>query len=223
MIKLDRITKSYLLSGGNRHYVFKDLSFTFPEGANIGLIGPNGAGKSTLMNILGGIDIPDSGKVITNKSISWPVGLSGGLQGSLTARDNVKFVARVYGYRAAELAEKVRYVEEFAEIGEYFDEPIKTFSSGMRARVTFGLSMAFDFDYYLVDEAGAVGDANFKKKSMAVYKQKLQSGNVILVSHNMSEVRSLCDHIVVIYGGNAHVFDSVEEGIKMYEEIRTVQ
>lgn len=220
MIKLDNITKSYLLSGGHRHFVFKELSFTFPEGANIGLIGPNGAGKSTLMNILGGIDIPDSGRVITNKSISWPVGLSGGLQGSLTARDNVKFVARVYGYNGAEMKEKVKYVEEFAEIGEYFDQPIKTFSSGMRARVTFGLSMAFDFDYYLVDEAGAVGDANFKKKSMAVYKEKLKSGNVILVSHNMAEVRSLCDHIVLINDGKAQVFNNIEEGISMYEAVR---
>lgn len=223
MIKLDRITKSYLLSGGKRHFVFKDLSFTFPEGANIGLIGPNGAGKSTLMNILGGIDIPDSGRVITNKSISWPVGLSGGLQGSLTARDNVKFVARVYGYTGKDMQEKVRYVEEFAEIGDYFDQPIKTFSSGMRSRVTFGLSMAFNFDYYLVDEAGAVGDANFKKKSMAVYTEKLKSGNVILVSHNMTEIRSLCDHIVVINAGNAQVFNNVEEGITMYEEIRNNQ
>ena len=220
MIKLDRITKSYLLSDGRRHFVFKDLSFIFPEGANIGLIGPNGAGKSTLMNILGGIDIPDKGRVITNKSISWPVGLSGGLQGSLTARDNVKFVSRVYGYTGKEMQEKVRYVEEFAEIGEYFDQPIKTFSSGMRSRVTFGLSMAFDFDYYLIDEAGAVGDANFRKKSMSVYEEKLKSGNVILVSHNMNEVRSLCDHIVLISGGKAEVFDNIEEGIGMYEEVR---
>ena len=220
MIKLDRITKSYLLSGSKRHFVFKDLSFIFPEGANIGLIGPNVAGKSTLMNILGGIDIPDKGRVITNKSISWPVGLSGGLQGSLTARDNVKFVSRVYGYTGKEMQEKVRYVEEFAEIGEYFDQPIKTFSSGMRSRVTFGLSMAFDFDYYLIDEAGAVGDANFRKKSMSVYEEKLKSGNVILVSHNMNEVRSLCDHIVLISGGKAEVFDNIEEGISMYEEVR---
>ena len=220
MIKLDNITKSFLLSGGKRHYVFKNLSFTFPEGANIGLIGSNGAGKSTLMNILGGIDVPDRGRVITNKSISWPVGLSGGLQGSLTARDNVKFVARVYGYTGKEMQEKVRYVEEFADIGEYFDQPIKTFSSGMRSRVTFGLSMAFDFDYYLVDEAGAVGDANFKKKSMAVYKEKLKSGNVILVSHSMSEIRSLCDHIVLIDQGRAQVFENIEEGIGMYESLR---
>lgn len=220
MIKLDNITKSYLLKGGKRHYVFKNLNFAFPEGANIGLIGPNGAGKSTLMNILGGIDVPDSGRVVTDKSISWPVGLSGGLQGSLSARDNVKFVSRVYGYTGEDMVEKVRYVEEFAEIGAYFDQPIKTFSSGMRSRVTFGLSMAFDFDYYLIDEAGAVGDANFKKKSKAVYDEKLKSGNVILVSHSMNEVRSLCDHIIVLYDGKAEVYDDVEEGIKVYENVR---
>lgn len=220
MIKLVNISKSYLLSGGKRHYVFRDLSFTFPEGANIGLIGPNGAGKSTLMNILGGIDIPDTGKVITDKSISWTVGLGGGLQVSLTARDNVKFVARVYGYNGQDMREKVRYVEEFAEIGEFFDQPIKKFSAGMRARVTFGLSLAFDFDYYLIDEAGAVGDANFKKKSMAAYKEKLKSGNVILVSHNMAEIRSLCDHIILVNNGKAQIFENIEEGIGMYQEAR---
>lgn len=219
MIVLDRITKSYPLTQG-RHYVFKDLSFTFPEGANIGLVGPNGAGKSTLMNILGGIDIPDSGRVITNKSISWPVGLSGGLQGSLTARDNVKFVSRAYGFTGQEMHKKVKYVEEFAEIGAYFDQPIKTYSSGMRARVTFGLSMAFDFDYYLVDEAGAVGDPNFKKKSMAIYKEKLKSGNVIIVSHNMAELRSLCDHVILVHNGKAEIFNDIEEGIFMYENMR---
>lgn len=171
MIILDNLTKSYRLNSGERHYVFKNLSFEFPENCSIGLIGANGAGKSTLMRILGGMDIADSGKVKTDKTISWPVGLSGGFQGSLSARDNVKFVSRIYGYESESMREKVSFVEEFAEIGQYFDEPVKTFSSGMRSRVAFGLSMAFDFDYYLIDEAGAVGDAKFKKKVMLFIKK----------------------------------------------------
>ncbi|MDR1976546.1 MAG: ABC transporter ATP-binding protein [Campylobacteraceae bacterium] len=219
MIRLENLTKSYPLENG-RYYVFKELSFEFPEGANIGLIGPNGAGKSTLMNILGGTDIPDHGRVITDKSISWPVGLGGGLQGSLSARDNVKFVSRVYGFIGDEMREKVKYVEEFAEIGEFFDQPIKTYSSGMKARVTFGLSMAFDFDYYLIDEASAVGDASFKNKSAAIYKEKLSKANVIIVSHNMNEIRSLCDHVIVFNAGKAQIFNNVEEGIKMYSGLK---
>jgi capsular polysaccharide transport system ATP-binding protein len=201
--------------------VFKNLSFEFPENANIGLIGPNGAGKTTLMNILGGTDIADSGRVITNKTISWPVGLSGGLQGSLSARDNIKFVARVYGFTGVKMTEKIKYVEEFAEIGEFFDQPIKTYSSGMKARISFGLSMAFEFDYYLIDEAGAVGDASFKKKSSAVYQEKLSKSNVIIVSHNMNEIKSLCDYVIVFSAGEAHIFNNVNEGIKMYQKLKT--
>lgn len=219
MIVLDRITKSYPLTEG-RHYVFRDLSFTFPENSSIAILGPNGAGKSTLMRILGGIDTPDSGRVITDKTISWPLGLSGGFQGSLSARDNVKFVSRVYGYAGEALREKVRFVEEFAEIGKYFDQPMKSFSSGMRSRVGFGLSMAFDFDYYLIDEAGAVGDPKFKEKSKAIYDQKKKKSNVILVTHNMAEVRELCDHAIIVKDGSAQVFDDIEEAIANYQGVR---
>ena len=166
MIKLDNLTKFYPLSNGDKHFVFREFTFTFPDDCSIGLIGRNGAGKSTLMRLLSGADIPNAGRVITDKKISWPVGLAGGFQASLSARDNVKFVARVYGYKGKALEEKVRYIEEFAEIGKYFDEPMNTYSSGMRSRIGFGLSMAFEFDYYLIDEAGAVGDAKFKKKSI---------------------------------------------------------
>ncbi|MGD9969659.1 MAG: ABC transporter ATP-binding protein [Sulfuricurvum sp.] len=219
MIVVDNITKSYPLVGGARHYVFRNLSFTFPENKSIALLGPNGAGKSTLLRILGGIDIPDSGRVITDKTISWPVGLSGGLQGSLSARDNVKFICRVYGYTGQKMKEKVAYVENFAEIGEYFDQPIKSYSSGMRSRVTFGLSMAFDFDYYLIDEVGAVGDQQFKQKSQAVYTTKLRNANVIMVSHNMADIRSMCNFVIIVNNGEAKIYDDVEEGIKMYQLI----
>lgn len=216
MIILDKITKSYPLTHG-RHYVFRDLSFTFPENTSLAILGPNGAGKSTLMRILGGIDTPDSGRVITDKTISWPVGLSGGFQGSLSARDNVKFVCRAYGYTGTALREKVQFVEEFAEIGKYFDQPIRSFSSGMRSRVAFGLSMAFDFDYYLIDEAGAVGDQKFKQKSQTLYDEKKKRSNVILVTHNMNEVRELCQHVIIVKDGNATVFDDIEEGIAEYQ------
>lgn len=219
MIKLDNLTKFYPLSNGDKHFVFREFTFTFTDDCSIGLIGRNGAGKSTLMRLLSGADIPNAGKVITDKKISWPVGLAGGFQHALSARDNVKFVARVYGYRGEALEEKVRYIEEFAEIGKYFDEPMNTYSSGMRSRIGFGLSMAFDFDYYLIDEAGAVGDAKFKKKSDAIYKEKLSNSKVIMVSHNMSEIKQWCDKIILVNSGMTTVYDDVDEGIEMYKRI----
>ncbi|MDD7514313.1 MAG: ABC transporter ATP-binding protein [Campylobacter lanienae] len=219
MIKLDNLTKFYPLSNGDKHFVFREFTFTFPDDCSIGLIGRNGAGKSTLMRLLSGADIPNAGRVITDKKISWPVGLAGGFQHALSARDNVKFVARVYGYRGEALEEKVRYIEEFAEIGKYFDEPMNTYSSGMRSRIGFGLSMAFDFDYYLIDEAGAVGDAKFKQKSDAIYKEKLSNSKVIMVSHDMSEIEQWCDKVILVNCGTATVYDDVKEGIEMYKRI----
>ena len=219
MIKLDNLTKFYPLSNGDKHFVFREFTFTFPDDCSIGLIGRNGAGKSTLMRLLSGADIPNAGKVITDKKISWPVGLAGGFQHALSARDNVKFIARVYGYRGEALEEKVRYIEEFAEIGKYFDEPMNTYSSGMRSRIGFGLSMAFDFDYYLIDEAGAVGDAKFKKKSDAIYKEKLSNSKVIMVSHNMAEIKQWCDKIILVNSGMTTVYDDIDEGIEMYKRI----
>ena len=196
-----------------------NLNIHVNENEIYAFLGLNGAGKSTLMRLLSGADIPNAGKVITDKKISWPVGLAGGFQHALSARDNVKFVARVYGYRGEALEEKVRYIEEFAEIGKCFDEPMNTYSSGMRSRIGFGLSMAFDFDYYLIDEAGAVGDAKFKQKSDAIYKEKLSNSKVIMVSHNMSEIEQWCDKVILVNCGTATVYDDVKEGIEMYKRI----
>ncbi|WP_028945969.1 ABC transporter ATP-binding protein [Pseudomonas vranovensis] len=215
MFELKNVTKSYLTPNGRR-YVFRNLSLAIPPGKNIGLIGRNGAGKSTLMRLLGGADIPDSGSVVTDRSISWPVGLTGGFQGSMTGRDNIKFVCRVYGAEGEAMREKVRYVQEFAEIGDWIDEPIKTYSSGMRSRVAFGLSMAFDFDYYLIDEVMSVGDAQFKRKCAEAFKEKLQKSNVVLVSHSMPEIEKLCDIVLLVRDGGIQVYEDVAEGIKAY-------
>lgn len=219
MIEVKNLTKSYLHHKGGRKYVFRDLSFTIPTDRNVAIIGRNGAGKSTLMNLLAKVDTPDSGEIITDKSISWPVGLSGGFQGSLSARENVKFIARTQGFRGDALREKVRFVEEFAEIEEYFDLPVKTYSSGMRGRVAFGLSLAFEFDYYLVDEAMSVGDAHFKKKASDAFKEKVGKANIILVTHGMTQVRTMCDLVLVLDGGKATLYDDIEEGIKVYQNL----
>jgi capsular polysaccharide transport system ATP-binding protein len=218
MIELRHLTKSYPTLHGRR-YVFRDLGFRFPTGANIGLIGPNGAGKSTLMRLIGGIDAPDSGEVVTDQRISWPVGLSGGFQGSLTGRDNVQFVCRLHGVSGRNMRDKLAFVQEFADIGESFDLPVKSYSSGMRSRLAFGLSMAFDFDYYLIDEVMAVGDAQFKQKCAAVFEDRLRGSRLILVSHNMKDIEKYCDMVVLVERGAAMLFEDVPAGIAAYRGI----
>lgn len=218
MIEFKNVTKSYRTNKG-RQYVFRDLSFSIPDGRNVALIGRNGAGKSTLMRLLGGLDTADSGKIIADRSISWPVGLSGGFQGSLTGRQNVKFICRVYGAENEQMKKKVAYVEDFAEIGKYFDQPVKTYSTGMRARVAFGLSLAFDFDCYLVDEAMSVGDAHFKAKAAAAFQERVDRANIILVTHGMNQVRKMCNSVMLVDHGHIEMFDDVEAGIAAYMKL----
>ncbi|NLA52097.1 MAG: ABC transporter ATP-binding protein [Alcaligenaceae bacterium] len=215
MIELRNITKSYKTPQG-RVFIFRDLSFTIPDDKSVALIGRNGAGKSTLLRLIGGLDTPDKGTIITPNSISWPVGLSGGFQGSLTGKENVKFVARVYGAEGEKLKEVVNYVRDFAEIGEYFDRPVNTYSSGMRSRVAFGLSLAFDFDYYLIDEAMSVGDAHFKRKATKAFKDRISTSKVIMVTHGMEQVRNMCDYVLLLDKGQVTAYEDVEEGIEMY-------
>lgn len=216
MIVIENLTKSYRTPKG-RHFVFRNLHFEFPVGVSVGLIGPNGAGKSTLFSLLSGTDQPDSGFIRITERVSWPVGLSGGFHGSVSGRENCRFVCRVQGCSRLETARVMSFVEDFAEIGEHFDLPVRTYSSGMRARVAFGLSMAFDFDYYLIDEVMAVGDAQFRKKSQAVFAEKLKSGKVILTSHNMGQIRAYCDVVLLLSDGKARLFESVEDGIAAYQ------
>ncbi|EMM6053125.1 ABC transporter ATP-binding protein [Escherichia coli] len=221
MIRIENLTKSYRTPTG-RHYVFKDLNIEIPSGKSVAFIGRNGAGKSTLLRMIGGIDRPDSGKIITNKTISWPVGLAGGFQGSLTGRENVKFVARLYA-KQEELKEKIEFVEEFAELGKYFDMPIKTYSSGMRSRLGFGLSMAFKFDYYIVDEVTAVGDARFKEKCAQLFKERHKESSFLMVSHSLNSLKEFCD--VAIVFKNSYIigyYENVQSGIdeyKMYQAL----
>lgn len=221
MIKIENLTKSYRTPTG-RHYVFKDLNIEIPSGKSVAFIGRNGAGKSTLLRMIGGIDRPNSGKIITNKTISWPVGLAGGFQGSLTGRENVKFVARLYA-KQEELKEKIEFVEEFAELGKYFDMPIKTYSSGMRSRLGFGLSMAFKFDYYIVDEVTAVGDARFKEKCAQLFKERHKESSFLMVSHSLNSLKEFCD--VAIVFKNSYIigyYENVQSGIdeyKMYQAL----
>ena len=213
MIELRNMTKWYRTERG-RHYVFRDLSFSFPSGTNIGLIGRNGAGKSTLMRLLGGIETPNSGSVCSDVRISWPVGLTTGYQNTLSARENAQFICRIHGATGRQMRRKIEFVREFADIGEYFDLPMKTYSSGMRSRVAFGMSMAFDFDYYLIDEVMAVGDPQFRAKGAELLGERLKTHNVIMVSHRMGDIRKHCDVVVYVGRGNTGLYDDVAAVIR---------
>ena len=215
MIEIRNITKSFMTPKG-RHYLFKDLNLTIEDKQSVGLLGRNGAGKSTLLNIICGLDKPDAGEVFTNSTISWPVGVAGGFQGSLTGRQNVLFVCRLYS-SGPYIEEKVRFVQEFADLGRYFDMPVKSYSSGMRSRLTFGLSLAFDFDYYMVDEAGAVGDAAFRERSEQILTARREQSGFLMVSHNLGEIERNCDIGIVLMDQTAKVFHDTKEAVEVYK------
>ena len=219
MIDIQNLTKSYLHKG-KRVTVFKEISFRVDRGETVALLGRNGAGKSTLLRILGGIDRQDSGTIQSDLSISWPVGLVGGFQGSLTGRENVTFVSKIYaGHEPEVIQEKVRRVEEFAELGVYFDRPFKTYSSGMRSRVTFGLSMAFDFDLYLIDEITSAGDERFRKRSRKVLEQLHERADFMMVDHNLWGLQLHCNRALLLHDGGLMEFDDLQEGIAMHKQL----
>jgi capsular polysaccharide transport system ATP-binding protein len=214
MIELRNITKVYRTKHG-RNVVLDDISVTLPPRESIGILGRNGAGKSTLLRIIGGAEAPTAGKVVRAGKVSWPIGFAGGFSGSLTGEENCKFVARVYGQDIDWVIERTR---EFAEIGDYFYEPVRTYSSGMRARVAFGLSMAIDFDLYLVDEVTAVGDKLFRRKCRAAFAERRERAGLIMVSHDLSTLAEYCRRCAVLDQGKLRVYDSVNEASEAYEE-----
>jgi len=216
MIKVKNLTKSFFYQG-RKTTIFRDLNFTISTGESIAILGANGAGKSTLLRILGGIDLPDSGTIESDVSLSWPVGLVGGFQGSLTGRENVIFVSRIYADKR-EVADKVRYVEDFAELGVYFDRPFKTYSSGMRSRVTFGLSMAFNFDVYLIDEVTAAGDQRFREKSKKILLDRRRTSDFLMVDHNLWGLKLHCDRAFILDGGKIEEYTDLDEAVAIHTE-----
>ncbi len=218
MITFKGVSKYYPTKQG-RSYVFKDVNIVLPTDVNIGVLGPNGAGKSTLIKMMGGADFPNQGEITSDKRISWPLGLQGGLQGSMTGRENVRFVARINGHKQTKVIEQ--QVADFAEIDKYFDEPVKSYSSGMRARVTFGLTMAFDFDFdvLLIDELNAVGDANFKAKSKKLLLEKYEKTKLIMVNHNPGELKQYCQAGLLITGKKLQFFPDLQDALTEYKAL----
>ena len=214
MIELFNVSKTYKLKSG-RKTILNGVTASIPW-KNIGVLGRNGAGKSTFLRLISGIEEPDSGIVKRSKSFSWPIGFRGSFHPMLSGIENVRFVARLYGQNTEEMIDKV---EDFAELGQFFYEPVKTYSSGMGARLAFGLSMAIKFEVFLVDEVMAVGDAKFQAKSKAAFKAMLPTSKIIMVSHSMSSIREYCDAGLVIDNGRMTYFEDLDEAIARYEEL----
>jgi capsular polysaccharide transport system ATP-binding protein len=217
VIVVDGLWKRYHTHKAN-DWVLRDLNFTIPSGVSVGLIGSNGAGKSTLLRLIAGIDTPDRGSVQRFCRVSWPIGLGGGFQRSLTGRQNIKFVARIHG-ATENVDDLVARVIEFAEIGSAIDKPLSTYSRGMAARLRFGLSLAFDFDVYLSDEATAVGDRAFRKKAAQAFKERVGRSSLIIVSHAEGILRELCQAGLYVEHGSAHWFDNINEALDCYSSV----
>jgi capsular polysaccharide transport system ATP-binding protein len=215
MIICHNIAKSYL-HGGSRKHVLQDVNLTINRGDRVGLLGRNGAGKSTLITLIGGVEMPTSGKVTRTMSVSWPLGFAGGFQGSLTGFDNARFIARIY---QREYATVKRFVEDFTELGKQLRMPVKTYSSGMRARLAFALSLAIEFECYLIDEIILVGDQNFQRKCQAEMFDKRQDRSMLVASHSPEFIRSFCNRAIIVHQGQATMYEDVNKAVERYDAL----
>lgn len=215
MIELRNLTKGYYVQGVWTP-ILNGLNVTLPTGRALALLGGNGAGKSTLLQLVAGTLRPDDGQVITDGTISWPVGQGGSFHRDLTGAQNTRFLARVYGVDSDELSD---FVEDFADIGKHFHMPIRTYSSGMRSRLTFGISMGIPFDTYLVDEVTAVGDARFRRKSGTVFRERIKSASAIMVSHNLEELKDYCNAAILLHRGQIQYYEDLAEAVARHTEL----
>lgn len=213
MIHLVNACKSYRTWAGDRVILFP-TTLTIPTDRAVAVLGRNGAGKSTLIRMIAGVEKPDRGQIIRTTSVSWPLGFSGGMSPHMTGRQNVRFVARISRCNEDEV---LRFVEDFAELGPYMDEPVGTYSSGMFSRLNFGLSFAIDFDFYLIDEGTSTGDQWFQDKCAAAFEERRRrSSGLLMVSHNPHAIRQHCDLGMVLYRGHLIAFDDLEQAIRFY-------
>lgn len=214
MIELQNLSKSFPTRHGIKH-IARNLSIAFPEGKAVALMGRNGAGKSTLLQMISGNLPADSGTIKTDGEVSFIVGFAGSFHRDLTGAQNTRFIARVYGVDTDELMD---FVSDFAALGGHLHMPVRSYSSGMRSRLAFGISMGIHFDTYLVDEVTSVGDKAFRRKSAAVFKERMQRSSAIVVTHSLSEVRNLCDAGAVLERGRLYYFEDIEDAIALHME-----
>jgi capsular polysaccharide transport system ATP-binding protein len=215
MIVCSNIHKSYRHGPGVKR-VLQGLNLTLLPGERLALLGRNGAGKTTLIKLIGGVEYPTQGKVHRNMSVSWPLGFGGGFQGSLTGYDNARFIARIYGRDYRDLK---AFVEDFTELGRQLKNPVKTYSSGMRARLAFALSLAIEFDCYLIDEIILVGDQNFQRKCHDELFNKRGDRAMVLASHNPDVVREYCSRALIIHDSRGTDYDDVQTALDVYDSL----
>lgn len=215
MIICENICKTYK-HGGGRKRVLDNVSFEVRPGDRVALLGRNGAGKTTLIKLIGGVEMPTSGKVRRKMSVSWPLGFAGGFQGSLTGYDNARFIARIYNRNYEDLR---AYVEDFTELGRQLKMPVKTYSSGMRARLAFALSLAIEFDCYLIDEVILVGDQNFQRKCHYEFFEKRGNRSIIVASHSNEFVKNYCNRALIIHGGHASMHEDINHAVDIYDQL----
>jgi capsular polysaccharide transport system ATP-binding protein len=217
MIELRNVSKRYSIHHGRAHReVLKDVSLRVRAGERWGILGRNGAGKSTLIRIISGSDSPHSGEVIKSMSVSWPLAFGGTFQGSLTGKDNVRLISRVYN---VDYRKTLELVEDFAELGPYLDEPVKSYSSGMASRLAFAISMSIEFDCFLIDEGMSVGDHRFHQKCNVELFEKRGDRAMIIVAHQTDLIRNHCSHAAVLEKGVLKVCETVDEAIQIYESL----
>lgn len=215
MIVCENLRKSYKVGHGTKQ-VLRGVNFTVSPGERLGLLGRNGAGKTTLIKLIGGVEMPTSGRVSRHMSCSWPLGFNGGFQGSLTGYDNARFIARIYGQDYDQIR---AFVEEFTELGHQLKIPVKTYSSGMRARLAFALSLAIEFDCYLIDEVIMVGDKNFQRKCQYELFEKRADRSLILASHSPEFINQFCTSAMIIHGGLGTIYEDVGKALTLYEAL----
>jgi len=202
--------------GSSRKQVLSNVNLVVEKGERVALLGRNGAGKSTLIKLIGGVEMPTSGKIIRHMTLSWPLGFGGGFQGSLTGYDNARFIARIY---QRDYPSVRAFVEDFTELGQQLKMPVKTYSSGMRARLAFALSLAIEFDCYMIDEIILVGDQNFQRKCQYELFEKRRDRAMILASHSTEIIREFCDRAVIIHKGEATEYDDVNRAVDLYSNL----
>ncbi len=212
MICFQNVYKSYPMKNGRKH-ILQNFTFDFPDNQNIGILGRNGSGKSTIMRLIAGSEFPDSGEIKRKGKFSWPLGFSGGFSTSLTGEENLRFICRIYD---ADIPAVTEFVKDFSELGAFFYEPIRNYSSGMRSRLSFGLSMAIDFDVILIDEILGVGDQRFQEKCREKVEEKTEESNIIIVSHSMDTIRNFSDVAILLDNEELSVYEDVEEAIALY-------
>jgi capsular polysaccharide transport system ATP-binding protein len=215
LISLENVTKIYRTEGHSK-VVLDHATVNIDAAYAYGIFGPNGAGKSTTLRLIAGTELPNSGKIRKDLRVSWPLGFAGGFHPQMTGRENITFVARIYG---TDVRGVIEFVEYFSDLGRYLDLPVKTYSSGMQARLGFGLSMAIEFDCYLVDEITAVGDSRFQLRCAEAIADRKARSSLIMVSHDVGTIKKYCERGLVLHRGQFLHFSNVDDAVNFYRKM----